>query len=204
MPGSAGEVGRARNERPSVVIQADLGLAEEVGDVDEVRKATVAGDVAAGEHFGVLLGSTQFNPRSGTRLRKIPAPELLEQSESNFMSGTSGAGAIHRNEQPDMLRREEQQIAVKIDGIAAMRNRAETVDALFIKSQCHSVDSGHGDMRGIVHELRRGRLHQSRALIQVRNHEFRHVRRRHSHRAGGRQGNNFIRLGIGGRFGVPF
>src|SRR5258708_40137388 len=99
MPRSAGEVGQAGDERSSPVVQADLCLPDEVPHVDKVRKTTVAGDVAACEHFGVLLGSTQFNRWSGTGVWKIPLPELLEQSESNFMSRTSHA-AIHRNKHP--------------------------------------------------------------------------------------------------------
>lgn len=81
------------------------------------------------------------------------------------MSGTPRAGAIHRHEQSDMLRRQQPQIAMKIDGIAAMSDCLEPIDALFHEAQCHAVHAGHGDVHRIVHELRRGRLHQSSALI---------------------------------------
>ena len=70
---------RCGQEGPPVVIQADFDGLEEIQHVEEIREGGTAGEVAAGEQFGVLTGARLLDRRRLVRQWKVAVAKLLEQ-----------------------------------------------------------------------------------------------------------------------------
>ena len=99
----------------------------------------------------------------------------MEQRAADRARVALRARAVHRDVDADVGVGEQPQIAMKPHRIAAMRDRPVAVDPLFVETERHAVERPDAGRLEIVHLLRGFGLHKTRAVTQVRDHEFAHV-----------------------------
>ncbi len=119
------------------------------------------------------------------RIREVTVEEGAEQDRPEFIRLTLFPQAVERHEDADIFVEQEMQIAVERLRVAGMADDAQSVAVLLVEAEVEAVDAGR--------HLRLRRMHQSHgrgaedrcaviaALLEMGDHEMRHVR------AGGRQ-----------------
>ncbi len=106
--------------------------------------------------------------------------------------------AVERHEQPDVIIEEQVQVAVHPLRVAAVTDDAVAVVVLLVETQQHAIQRRHHGGRAGVHLLGGLGFQDSFAVefavLQMRDHEFRHVRCGRGETARGRRHHIFIRF----------
>ena len=113
---------------------------------------------------------------------------MLEEGTLEFDRGAAAlAAGVHGREQAEAGFRHQAQHRVEILRVAAVTDDAAAVDVRFVEAERVTVERGVRAHHTLVHLLRRFRLENARlaqcAVLQVREHEARHVRDGRSERA---------------------
>src|SRR3546814_14974542 len=107
--------------------------------------------------------------------RDIVVCEGIEECRSERARGAVATGAVDRSLEPDVLLREEPEIAVEPLRVAAGGDDIMAVDVLRVEAQRHPVERLEHDARWAVHHPRRWRVQARASPVQMGASDLRHV-----------------------------
>src|SRR6185437_7770768 len=118
------------HQRPALPVQPDLYLTQEIVDIGEIREGAPAADEVAGEHSSVLPGGRELHRRPDVLGGEIPVAKLYEQPLAEERGRGPLTGAVHLDDQTDMLCGEKPPTSMVKIQVATVGNRIEIVDLL--------------------------------------------------------------------------
>ena len=171
---------RRGNQRTAILVQADSRLTEKVRRSTKFEKEPLA----AGYSCRPASGRVLWRSAVPAAKRAFAAGKYRSPNCSNSAMRMSSAaavrrtGAVHRNEQADIVRGQKPQSRYgNRYRVAAVANRTQAIEPRLIEAQRHAVRAGHGvsvqesaSSRAVSGCIKPG------ALIQMGDHELRHVR----------------------------
>ena len=127
--------------------------------------------------------------------RKVAIGEVFEQRTAQAAGRALLARAVEGNVEADSLLEEQMQRGVEVLRVAQVRDHFAAVDVGFEKTQLHAIEGRQHGQRTVVHHFRgfsaQNAIAVVFAVLQVRDHEMRHVLGGRGHRTGGRRADYF-------------
>ena len=130
--------------------------------------------------------------------RKVAVHELIEERLAQTVHGVLAPPAVEVVEDADALLRQKIELRVEEDRIAAVSDHGAAIPDLVEETVGHRAESRQGGLRRRVHQLRglcaEHRVIAETPLLQMREHEVRHVRCGRRHASGGTRNDELVGL----------
>ena len=142
-------------------------------------------------------GGLLIDARLGRHGGEVAVGEILEQRAAQAADRTVLAGTVEGDVEAHVLLQEQVQRGVEVVGVAQVTDDLAPVDVGLEEAQLHAVQRRQHRQRTVVHHLGRLGLEDAVAVVlavlQVRDHEMRHVLAAGGERAGRRGTDDLIR-----------